>query len=321
MISTSRRALRGAWAILLRARIDTTGSVWHRKIVPSSWLQLSLRTDPAAFDAVSNFLIERGSPGVVIKKNEVEAYFAHSIEDASIRRDVQRFLRGINGLYPHIGEPRLRWKILKDRYWNKSWRRFFAPQKIGKSFWVTPPWRKSPEFRHRQVITIEPGMAFGTGTHATTRGCMEYIEAVSQSLSREAFTALDVGTGSGILAIALAKLGARLVWAVDNDPVALKVARENFRCNEVLGRVHLSATKVGQIRRSFPVVVANLTAETIIDLASGLESKVAPHGFLILSGILKPKAKDVTDCFFSKGFKLAGRRAERDWVTLLFQRK
>ena len=295
--------------------------MWHRKVVPSSWLQLSLRTDPAAFDAVSNFLIERGSPGVVIKKHEVEAYFAHSTEDASIRRDVQRFLRGINGLYPYLGEPRLRWKILKDRNWNKSWRRFFAPQKIGKAFWVTPPWRKSPEFRHRQVITIEPGMAFGTGTHATTRGCLEYIEAVARSLNRRAFTALDVGTGSGILAIALAKLGARTVWAVDNDPAALKVARENLRCNEVQEQVHLSGAKLGEIRKSFPVVVANLTTETIIDLASGLERKVGPRGFLILSGILQPKAEDVTGCFSSKGFTLAGRREEREWVTLLLQRK
>ena len=317
-MALSLSALRAA---LFRDGIDTLVSLWHRKVVPSSWLQLSLRIDPAAFDAVSNFLIERGSPGVVIKKNEVQAYFVHSPEDVSIRRDVQRFLRGINKLYPHLHESRLLWKILKDRNWNNSWHRFFTPRKVGRAFWVTPPWKKSPRFQRRQVITIEPGMAFGTGTHATTRGCMEFIETVARSLNRTTFTALDIGTGSGILAIALAKLGARKVWAVDNDPVALKVARENLRCNGVEEKVQLSGTALRRIRKSFPVVVANLTAEAIMDLADALQKKVAPAGFLILSGILNPKAKEVIGSFSPDDFRVLRRKQEKEWATLLLQRK
>jgi ribosomal protein L11 methyltransferase len=187
--------------------------------VTSSWLQLSVRTDPSALDAVSNFLIERGSPGVVIKKNEVQAYFVCPEDSAIIRRDVQRFLRGIRGMYPEKGEDQLRWRILKDRNWNTAWRRFFSPQKVGEGFLVAPPWAKLPPLGSRHLIAIEPGMAFGTGTHATTRGCLELIERVARSLDKKPFTAIDVGTGSGILAIALAKLGARKVWALDNDPV------------------------------------------------------------------------------------------------------
>ena len=291
------------------------------KVVLSSWLQISLRTDPAAFDALSNFLIERGSPGVVIKKNELQAYFAHSPEDAAIRRDVQRFLRGIGGVYPNIHESRLRWKVLKDRNWNSSWRRFFIPQKIGKAFWVTPPWAKLPELQSRQVITIEPGMAFGTGTHATTRGCLEFIEVVVQCLNRRPFTALDVGTGSGILAIALAKLQARKVWAVDSDPVALKVAQKNIRANRVREKINLTGRKLSGIGKSFPVVVANLTAETIIELAGVLQKSVALKGFLILSGILNHKAEDVIDCFSSNGFRMIRRQQEKEWATLLLRRK
>ncbi|HXV81277.1 MAG TPA: 50S ribosomal protein L11 methyltransferase [Candidatus Binatia bacterium] len=286
--------------------------------MPASWLQLSVRTDPAAMDAVSNFLIERGSPGVVIRKNEIQAYFVHSVDDALIRDDIQRFLGGLNGIYSH--EPRLRWRLLKDKNWNSSWRRFFNPQKVGKAFWVTPPWATRPPIGRRHVITIDPGMAFGTGTHATTRGCMEFIERAAAMFRGTEFSALDVGTGSGILAIALAKLGARDIWAVDADPVALKAARENLHRNDVQEKIHLSRVKLSQIRRSFSLVVANLTAETIIDLAGTLEKRVAPKGFLILSGILYPKAQRVIHSF-AEGFKVIIRKREKEWLTLLLRRR
>ena len=269
-------------------------------------------------DAVSNFLIERGSPGVVIRRNEIQAYFVHSPDDALVRDDIQRFLGGLNGIYSQ--EPRLRWRLLKDRNWNSSWRRFFTPQKVGTAFWVTPPWSARPPMGNRHVITIDPGMAFGTGTHATTRGCLEFIEKAAVVFRGTEFSALDVGTGSGILAIALAKLGAREVWAVDADPVALKIARENLRCNDVQKKVHLSRVSIARIRKSFSLVVANLTAETIIDLAAALEKRVAPKGFLILSGILHPKAQKVAHSF-AAAFKVMRRKREKEWMTLLLRRR
>ena len=286
----------------------------------SSWLQLSLRTDPSALDAVSNFLIERGSPGVVINKNQVQAYFACPEDSTTIRRDVQRFLRGIRGMYPGMGEHQLRWRVLKDRNWNYSWRRFFSPQKVGQAFLVAPPWAKLPPLGRRHLIVIEPGMAFGTGTHATTRGCMEFIERVARSLGTNPFSALDVGTGSGILAIALAKLGASKVWAIDNDPVALKVARENIAFNRVEKNVFCSAGPLNRLR-TFPVVAANLTAETIMMLAEPLSKRVAVSGYLILSGVLRPKSEQLARYFASNGFRLVKLKEEKEWATLLLRRK
>ena len=288
--------------------------------MPSSWLQLSLRTDPTALDAVANFLIERGSPGVVIKKNEVQAYFLQRGDSAAVQADVRRFLRGMQRVGIETGADSQRWRILKDRNWNNAWRRFFHSQRVGKQFFVSPPWAK-PRLGRRNLITIEPGMAFGTGTHATTRGCIEFIEQVATCLRGSEFVALDVGTGSGILSIALAKLGARSVWALDNDPLALKVARANLSCNGVAEKVRLSATKLSHIRKSFSVVVANLTAETILDLAGALEKKVAAKGFLILSGILKPKVRAVADRFAANGFRVVRRRSEKEWATLLLRRR
>jgi ribosomal protein L11 methyltransferase len=191
---------------------------------------------------------------------------------------------------------------------------------VGKRFWVTPPWLVPPNFSQRQVITIEPGMAFGTGTHATTRSCLEYLEQVAGFFGARPFTALDLGTGAGILAIALVKLGARQVWAIDNDPIAIEVARANLSANDALKRVRLSGKSLHQIRGRFPVVVANLTAETLVDLAPTIEHKVAARGFLILSGILHSKANAIARRFGSQ-FRIVKRRRRQEWLTLLLQRK
>jgi ribosomal protein L11 methyltransferase len=287
--------------------------------VPISWLQLSVRTGAADVDAISNFLIERGSPGVVLKKTGVDAFFAHSNDDATLRKDIGRFLEGIAHISSFGGKPRVQWKIIKEQDWQNTWKRFIKPRRVGRSFWVTPPWLEPPKFRRRQVITIEPGLAFGTGTHGTTRGCMECLELVADRLQGGEFTGLDVGTGSGILAIALAKLGARKIWAVDNDPVALTVARENLRANGVATRVHLSGTQLNRIKKTFSVAVANLTAETILEVAGALEKKVAQNGYLILSGILHKKSNAITRCFAAK-FNIVKRKRAREWVTLLLQR-
>ncbi|MGH7817825.1 MAG: 50S ribosomal protein L11 methyltransferase [Candidatus Binatia bacterium] len=285
-----------------------------------SWLHCSLKIGAANLDAVANFLVERGAPGVVLKRNGLEAYFRRSGDDRALKKAVQRFLRDLESLHGHGIKPRLKWQVVGAENWHDSWRRFIKPRRVGKSFWVTPPWLTPPKFRARRVITIEPGLAFGTGTHATTRGCLELLEQAADRLRGREFTALDVGTGAGILAIALVKLGAKKVCAIDNDPVALEVARANLGANDAADRVRLSGVKLGGIRRRFPVVVANLTAETIVELAEALAKKVAPKGFLILSGILRQKAEGIIRRFRAQ-FRVVRRKRGREWVTLLLQRK
>ena len=270
---------------------------------------------------MANFLIERGSPGVVVKRSGIEAYFPCSRAHAPLRRAVRRYLRDIGRLGGHKGELGTQWRVIEEENWHDSWRRFIKAQKVGRSFWVTPPWLPPPKNNRRKVIAIEPGMAFGTGTHATTRGCLEFLEKAAGFLRGKDFAALDVGTGSGILAIALAKLGARSIWAVDSDPLALKVARENVSRNGVEKNVHLSGAELRRIRKSFSLVVANLTAETILGLADALAQKVKPQDFLILSGILHEQVRAVTRRFGTEGFVLIRRKQEREWVTLLLKRK
>jgi ribosomal protein L11 methyltransferase len=289
--------------------------------VPVSWLQLSLRAPPPSLDAIANFLIERGSPGVVLTRNEVRAFFVRSPRTPVLKREIQRFLRDIRKIYPGFGEHPLGWTLLKEKNWANAWRRFFSPHKVGRSLWITPPWVDPPETRLRHVITIEPGMAFGTGSHATTRCCLEFLEHLAARFDDGEMTALDVGTGSGILAIALAKMGASSVMALDNDPTALKVARGNIRVNGVERRIRLANWKLEKVYGSFAVVVANLTAETIFDLAAALEERVAAGGYLVLSGILQPKARQVARRFSPAPFSLIRQSREKEWVTLMLKKK
>ncbi len=299
--------------------VDRRAPLCDKKSVPQSWLQLSLKAPPPAHDAVANFLIERGSPGVVFARGEVRAFFRPP-QAAALRRDIRRFLRDLREIYPGFADEALRWKPLAEKNWANSWRRFFAPVKIGRTLWVGPPWAEPPKGR-RHVISIEPGMAFGTGTHATTRGCLECIERLTPRFDHGELRALDVGTGSGILAIALAKLGAASVVALDNDPVALKVARANIRVNGPAGKIRLARTKVDNLDEHFGLVVANLTAGTILELASALEARAAPGGYLILSGILTWQAGEVVRRFAPRQFTLLRRRREKEWVTLVFNKK
>jgi ribosomal protein L11 methyltransferase len=283
-------------------------------------VQISVRAHPTALDAVANFLIERGSPGVVIKKGQVQGYYRQDADPAGVSREIQCYLRDIKPIFPKLSATGVSWRRLKDRNWNVAWQRFFTPQRIGRSLLVCPPWLEPPALRDRHLISIEPGLAFGTGTHATTRGCIEFLERAARSLGARKFTALDVGTGSGILAITLVRLGAKRVWAIDNDPTALQVARQNLLANGTVQNVRLSPVSVDKIRRSFSVVVANLTAETISALANPLAKRVTPRGFLVLSGILHRKAPDVKHCFYDLGFHLLRRKREKEWVTMLWRR-
>ena len=286
-----------------------------------SWYRISIRVNAVAHDAIADYLNDHGVPGVVIKRQSLEAYVTAQAAGPAYRRELVKQLRIISNFWPRIKAATVTWQRIKSENWHDSWRRFIKPSRIGKKFWVTPPWLDPPHFRHRQILTIEPGLAFGTGAHATTRSCGEFIEEVfDQSLGGHAVSVLDVGTGSGILAIIAAKLGARRIIATDNDAVALAVARENVSANGVAKFVRLSDRALSQIGGRFSLVVANLTADTILALADGLVRKVGRGGLLILSGILYHQAPQVRGYFVPAGFSVVKRCRRQEWVTLLLKR-
>ena len=284
--------------------------------MPASWLELSVQAQGPVQDTISNFLVEQGSTGIVCRDRSLRAFFPDTADDAVLKNVVRQYLRGLRDIFPDCPLGRTRWRVIAEKNWHDAWRSHFKPQRIGRRFLVTPPWIHPKETR-RHVIFIEPAMAFGTGTHETTRGCLEFID----ELCAEAVPtkALDVGTGSGILAIALARLGVREVLALDNDLVAIEAAEENLRLNCMDGAVTLSATGLARVRRRFPLVVANIILETLVELAGPLSRCVGARGALVLSGLLHDHVPAVVQRF--PGFLLEQHKQRKEWSTLLLRKE
>lgn len=204
-----------------------------------------------------------------------------------------------------------------DPAWRERWKRWFVGFDVSTRLRVRPPWEPAAAGDAVTVI-IEPGMAFGTGQHETTRLCLEAIDAefVGGASPTEV---LDVGTGTGILAIAAARLGAARVVAVDNDPEAVAIAVENAEVNGVASQIEASATALSRIRGAFPLVVANILAPVLMGMAPELARHTAPGGVLVLSGILATQADNVITAYRSVGMALASRAQAGEWVRLDFR--
>jgi ribosomal protein L11 methyltransferase len=205
-----------------------------------------------------------------------------------------------------------------DEDWGEAWKAGLAPISVGRLF-VRPSWIDAAPPPGAAEVVLDPGMAFGTGTHPTTSLC---LRALSDLLGeRPGATVLDVGTGSGLLAIAAARLGAGRVAGTDVDPVAVAVARENAARNGV--EVELSGAPVPALRGPFDLVVANILANTLRELAPGIAAQVAPGGTLLLSGLLAGQEEEVREAYLREGLS-ADRprdRAEGEWRLLALRRE
>ncbi len=203
-----------------------------------------------------------------------------------------------------------------DQDWSETWKQGLAPFSIGRIL-VRPSWTAVPHPPGEVEVVLDPGMAFGTGTHPTTALCLAGIDAALAT--RPGANLLDVGTGSGLLAIAAKKLGAGRVVATDNDPVALSVARENASLNQVA--LELSASPPEEVRGAFEIVVANILANTLVELANGLVSRLAAGGTLLLSGVLIHQEDEVRSAYLALGLERlpAEERRQGEWSLLVLR--
>ena len=205
-----------------------------------------------------------------------------------------------------------------DEDWGEGWKRHFVPLDVGRVR-IRPSWIDAPAPEGAVEVVLDPGMAFGTGSHATTSLC---LAALSDLLHhRPGASVLDVGTGSGILAIAARKLGARRVAANDDDPKAVEVARENAAKNGV--DVEIVAEPLDRVGGVFDVVVANILANTLVELAPGIAAKLAPGGVVLLSGILGGQEAEVRAAYVARGLAPlpGGDRREGEWSLLALERR
>jgi len=201
--------------------------------------------------------------------------------------------------------------------WRDEWKKHFAPFRLTERVTIRPPWQAyDPVDPAELVLELEPGRAFGTGLHATTALVALALEAMGPRLSR--CTVLDVGTGSGILALVALALGAPRVRAVDVDPEAIAVTLENARRNGYDDRIHANSVPAGNVVETFDVVLANIEARVLIDLAPDLTARTSPGGALVLSGILVGQESDVTRAFPDFALKASPVRGE--WIALVLER-
>lgn len=206
-------------------------------------------------------------------------------------------------------------RIVAEEDWAESWKEHFHVERFGRRIVVVPSWRSHDARPEDVVITLDPGMVFGTGQHETTRMCLEALEAAVSPGAR----VLDVGCGSGILSIAAAKLGAAEVCAVDIDPKCVRVTRDNAAANGVADVARVEAGSIGAewplagATDAFDVVVANIIARVIIDLAEPLVAALAPAGRLILSGVIGEQEQEVCTAIRAVGASVASVRSMGDW--------
>ena len=286
-----------------------------RKQPPARWLELSVEAAPDAEEAVADVLrryvyggvtIEGAAASVVIK-----GYLPADGDLARRRRALRRKLAAL----PLASAVRSRW--LNEEDWAHAWKEFFPVLRVSSRLVVCPTWRSYRPRHGEAVIRLDPGMAFGTGQHPTTLMCLRALE----ELLRPGMDVLDLGTGSGILALAAARLGATSVLALDIDPQAAAVARENVRLNGLEAVVQVAEGGLDEaLRAAFDLAMANISASVIVEMASALAAVLRPGGLLIVAGFSVESADRVSSGLARTGFIVERALADGDWRALIARR-
>jgi ribosomal protein L11 methyltransferase len=283
--------------------------------------ELTVAVPDEASEGLTNFVWELGALGVVEderpgERPRLRAFFPDASDTGTLPARVQHYLDGLHALgFSGGGRPRL--APIADEDWAEAWRAHFAPMEVGRSLLVTPPWQQAPA-NGRHVIMIEPGRAFGTGQHGSTSGCLRLIEEIVER-DRPA-RAIDIGTGSGILAIAAVKLGVESVIAIDTDPDAVAATTGNVERNGMTGRVHACVDGVEMVSTPpAPLVVANLLAAAHHRLGARYRALMAPGAALVLGGILDEERDGVLTALATHGLRARRTLSVEGWTSLEMQ--
>jgi len=282
---------------------------------PARWLELSVEAAPDAEEAVADVLRRHVQGGVSIERTEasviVKGYLPADGDLARRRRALRRRLTAL-ALSATV---RSRW--LSEEDWAHAWKEFFPVLRVSARLVICPTWRSYRPREVEAVIRLDPGMAFGTGQHPTTLMCLRALE----ELLRPGMDVLDLGTGSGILALAAAKLGAASVLALDIDPQAAVVARENVRLNGLEAVVQVGEGGLDEtLSTAFDLAMANISAPVIVEMASTLAEVLRPGGVLIVAGFSVESAERVSSALARTGLMVERALADGDWRALIARR-
>ena len=303
-----------------------------------SWLEIACDVPAELSDIVAEYLAELSGGGVCIENLNVDAFSPSEITHAPITTvrayfsatddidarlvDIDTFLDDLSGRFPGLSIPKPAVSTVRSEDWSTSWKANFKALRVGRRLLIVPSWEEAHPRPDDIVLHLDPGMAFGTGGHETTRLCLEVLEEVMDGMPTLLSPAvLDLGTGSGILAMAAVQLGAGRVLAVDIDPQAVEVAGENLAANGLTERVELSTTPLEALPGSFDIILANILAEELVRLAPHLLERLAPGGTLVLSGILAEKEGLVRSGFAPYPLEHVETRHEGEWVAIIYRKR
>ncbi len=324
-----------------------------------TWLELSVSVDNEAVEAVSEVLAQYGYGGGVVvepawtpgdegpefsydatRPTQLRTYLPLDEQAEDTRQRIEQALWHLGQMRP-IGPLQVR--TMEEEDWANAWKQYYSILRVGGRTMVVPSWLRYEEQPGEVVLRLDPGMAFGTGLHPTTQLCLRLLETHARPGQRT----LDLGTGSGILAIAAARLGAGPILALDNDPVAVRVAAENVINNGVADVVQVAEGSLGagatmghwlsgdfgeggeaprpaggegQALGQFELIAANLIARVLVILAADLAAALAPGGLLISSGIIDSREAEVVAAFEAAGLRQLERHVEGEWVALVHTR-
>ncbi|MEI6424769.1 MAG: 50S ribosomal protein L11 methyltransferase [Lentisphaerota bacterium] len=307
------------------------------------WAEVSCEVPETMIEEMSAYLLELAPNGIITENLALDTFSLESVEtsptstvtayfkeDAALEANIARIRSYMLEVGPSFSgfsfkEPQI--IFIKEEDWSTSWKVHFKPARIGRRLVIKPTWEEFIAEGEDIILELDPGMAFGTGTHPTTRLCLEVLEKIyfhegifARELKEIPAAVLDVGTGSGILSIAVAKFGTLKVTAIDIDPEAVLAAAENILLNGVGTSLQLSGTPLSLVEGRFDLVVANILAEALVVMAPELLKRVNQSGFLILSGILTEKEQVVLDCYAPLGVNLIEVAREGEWSCLTYCR-
>jgi ribosomal protein L11 methyltransferase len=274
-----------------------------------SWIAISLRIKPEFADILGEALIARGSAGVwESEPGWLTAYFPAGADPRAVKTLLEE-------MSVSFGQGDCVISPVSDQDWIATWKASVNPLRVTPRLTIVPSWQRYAEAPGEQVVILDPEMAFGTGHHETTRMCLELLDERLQRGDRP--TVFDLGTGSGILAIAAAKLGASRVTACDSDLLACETAERNVAANAVGNTVSVVAAERANGFDRYDVVVANLTADDLLTLMPQIAQRVGLTGESILSGILQTREAGVVESLEAHRLRVVERRTAGEWVTLV----
>ena len=279
-----------------------------------SYYEFIIKTAGPFKDALIQRLTDAGCIGVIEQDETITAYFPETVDIGTITKDLS-LLEALFDKSDKFQSLSFSHALIPEQDWNESWKKGFTPLDVGERFTILPPWEKRREGRINLII--DPGMAFGTGHHETTRSCLVLMEKYDQKVAKEGF--LDLGTGTGLLAIAASRLGYRHIVAIDIDPLAVDATKTNSALNQIDG-LEIREGSIADLNETYDFIAANIISGVLVQIAPSLSAHLKPGGIAVLSGILRGQENEVIEAITQAGLKLLEQYRDGKWASLVIRR-